>query len=432
MSASVIKPENLPEKLIWYYIISNYAIYLFCGQYFLAPLLATFLAFYVLRKWWRQSQITPLSQRISISTSVWVWLIAMIVIEIALIVGHVNFDWSGVHIFKSSLNWYRKWFLLALFPIAGYLDIRPKLLYRALCILCLQHLIFIPLFGLMGFAHINVMYYSPLKALGGGELLYQVIFGTVVDTGQTRFQLFTPWPPALGLLGVIDFLLTWQEEDKKWRFLGMAGAIAAVFTSVSRLAMICVFLVPVLVWLLRNFFAPKVQFTAAISSLFLGMFLPTLINTMELVKEQFHKFRAGSSRVRSTLGRIAIDRWWNEAPVWGHGQVESRGPALVGHMPIGSHHTWYGLLFNHGLVGGVALGLALFWSFIELLIKAQQDEDAKVALGILVTLILFSFGENIETLAYLYWPGLIMLGIGYKKKLAPQRQKVPSMGSRNW
>jgi len=32
-----------------------------------------------------------------------------------------------------------------------------------------------------------------------------------------------------------------------------------------------------------------------------------------------------SSNVREILNNLALYRWWNEAPVWGHGVVESRG-----------------------------------------------------------------------------------------------------------
>lgn len=31
---------------------------------------------------------------------------------------------------------------------------------------------------------------------------------------------------------------------------------------------------------------------------------------------------------------------------------------------------------------------------------------------------MFSFAENLETLAYLYWPGLVILGIALKEKFS--------------
>jgi hypothetical protein len=95
--------------------------------------------------------------------------------------------------------------------------------------------------------------------------------------------------------------------------------------------------------------------------------------------------------------------------VWGHGIVE-RGPHLVEYMPIGSHHSWYGLLFVKGAVGFGALALPMAWSVVELTIKAQRSGVARLGLGIVLVMFLYTFGENLEILTYLLWPGLVVLG----------------------
>jgi hypothetical protein len=88
-------------------------------------------------------------------------------------------------------------------------------------------------------------------------------------------------------------------------------------------------------------------------------------------------------------------------------------------MPIGSHHTWFGLLFIKGLVGFYSLVIPMVLSFVVLLIKSQRSQTARVGLGILFTLFLYTFGENLEILAYLYWPGLIVMGIAFKSSVQP-------------
>jgi hypothetical protein len=88
---------------------------------------------------------------------------------------------------------------------------------------------------------------------------------------------------------------------------------------------------------------------------------------------KFKEARAESTRVRQTLKEIAGYRWKTEAPIWGHGVVEP-GPHLVEYMPIGSHHTWYGLLFVKGIVGLFALAVPMALSFLVLLFKAQKYE----------------------------------------------------------
>src|SRR4028118_1634172 len=92
MSGISIKPQNLPEKLVWYYILSTYPVYFLGAHFVLTPLLASFLVVYLIFKWWNQTEETPLAEKITISPSVWVWLLTMLVIEFALIVGHLNFE----------------------------------------------------------------------------------------------------------------------------------------------------------------------------------------------------------------------------------------------------------------------------------------------------------------------------------------------------
>jgi hypothetical protein len=122
--------------------------------------------------------------------------------------------------------------------------------------------------------------------------------------------------------------------------------------------------------------------------------------------------------VRRVLKEIAGHRWETEAPIWGHGAIEA-GPHVVEFMPIGSHHTWFGLLFIKGLVGFYSLVIPMVLSFVVLLIKSQRSQTARVGLGILFTLFLYTFGENLEILAYLYWPGLIVMGIAFKSSVQP-------------
>ena len=115
------------------------------------------------------------------------------------------------------------------------------------------------------------------------------------------------------------------------------------------------------------------------------------------------------------LGAIAVHRWQSEAPIFGHGVVE-RGPKIVEHMPIGSHHSWYGLLFVKGIVGLLALAIPLTWTFVELVAKAQSDRVARAALAVTIVIAFYTFGENLEILSYLFWPGLVLIGIAMRRR----------------
>jgi len=142
-----------------------------------------------------------------------------------------------------------------------------------------------------------------------------------------------------------------------------------------------------------------------------GLLAVPILDAIDAFWTKFKAARADSSRVRRVLKEIAGYRWETEAPIWGHGVIE-RGPHLVEYMPIGSHHTWYGLLFIKGIVGFYALLVPMVLSFLVLLVKAQKYQVARAGLAILFILFLYTFGENLEILVYLYWPGSIVMGIG--------------------
>jgi hypothetical protein len=241
----------------------------------------------------------------------------------------------------------------------------------------------------------------------------------MIDNGtEFRLQLFAPWPPALGLVANIYFFLALQEPDRKWRLLGMSGAVAMSVGSVSRLAIVCLPTAWFLSWLLANISRPLIQLLTGLFAFCSGFLAPTIINVMQAAQDKFTSSRAGSSEVRAALGRIALYRWQNEALIWGHGTVDDGGPTVTANIAIGTHHAWFSVLYNHGLVGCFGLAIPLAWSLAELVFKAQKSQIAQVGLKIILVLIISSLGENIEALTYLYWPALVILGIAFQENFS--------------
>ena len=419
MMNSGLIPQNLPEKLIWYYIIFTYPIYYLGGQYLLAPLLGYFLVFYLFKQWWDQTPATPPEEKVTIPLVVWLWIVGMLMIEIALVIGHFNFDLGLGKTISSSVNrWLRTWVLFPVFMLVGCLKIRPRIIYRAVCILCLQSLFMVIIASIIH--NPDVIYTSPLKIFGGGDFYEVSVFGTGLDDGnELRLKLFAPWSPALGMVGNIYFFLARKEKNHTLKWLGMIGAIAMIVGSVSRLAIICLPLTICLSWWLMNIYRPLIQLITGLVAFLGGFLAPTIFNTLQLLREQISKSRPGSSRVRAILRRTALYRWQNEAFFWGHGTVEERGPKVTGYMQIGTHHTWFSILYNHGLIGCLSLAIPLAWSLIELIFKAQNSQTAKVALNVVLVLTIFTVGENIDGLTYLYWPGLVILGIAFQENINP-------------
>ena len=124
----------------------------------------------------------------------------------------------------------------------------------------------------------------------------------------------------------------------------------------------------------------------------------------------FKEARVSSSRVRDALQRIAYDRWSREAPWFGHGAVE-RGPHIVEYMPIGSHHTWFGLLYVKGLGGVLSLMLPMVHQFLFTMLEAAKGPRGRLPFGLMLSFVIQSFGENLEIEVYLFWPCFMLLGI---------------------
>lgn len=414
-----IKPQNFEEKLVWYTIIGTYVLYFIGAQFVWVPVLAYFLALYLGKKIWNQTATIPLAERITIPVSVWVWIVAMLIMEIALIMAHINFELGLVKIIFTTVNsWARTWLLMALFPLIGCLNIRPKIIYRAACILCLQSLILTIICYSLYLLHIpSFAYLSPLQVFRGAADYYAVnLFISAEGGTQFRLQLFTNFANSLGLVGCVYFWLTTQESNKKWRWIGMIGAIAMVLGSGSRLTILGLAVVPVIVFFLTNFTWP-VQVATSVVCLITGMVAPQIIKFIEdLYYSVIKGYRSSSERVRSQLKVVALERW-SEAPIWGHGVVAEYGPKSTENMPIGSHEQWTDLLYVKGLVGFVTFLFAMLWSFSVLVIKAQKLASARAALGIYFAFLVATFGVDIENAAIYYWPGLVLTGIAFKEEV---------------
>jgi hypothetical protein len=422
-----ITPENLEEKLVWYAIVGTFAIYFIGGLYVLGAILPWLLFGCLCLRWWRQNSDTPLKERIHVPIGVWIWIGGMLLMQLSLIMGHLDYYLDMGQIIKSSIGWAKGWAILALFPMAGCLPIRPKLLYRAAALVCTMVLLLSPIFIAAYYVKLpEKLFISPLQVVGGPGPEFFEFRLYEIDPGDNtpRWRLFTPWAPALGFVANIYFFMILREPCKKWKYLGIAGCIMMCQISKSRLALLCLPVVWVLVELLSRISRPlSLMITGAIASTG-GVTMPMVLDGLEKFSEQFAAARKDSSRVRAALGRIAIERWQTEAPLWGHGIVES-GPHMVEYMPIGSHHTWYGLLFVKGIVGFGALAIPMIYSFMDLLIKSQRSDTAKLGLTMLLVIFLYTFGENLEILAYLYWPGLIGIGMGFCDLPIEEKLEIP-------
>ncbi len=406
---------TLPERIVAGTLVWTWGIYAFGGLYVAGPVLAWVLAGLVffslylgpaMRKDLRPTGPVP--------WLIWLWIAGMLVMLVALWAGHLNWDLGLKTTIKSSIGWAKGWALLALFPLAGaVLQIRREVLVRAHTKLALITMILLPVLSIAPFVGLpERIFTSPLKAVGGPGPEYFTVYFYTLDpaTWTPRWQFYAPWSPFAGLLGVIMVLFALEDRRKTWLVIGCLAGVAMILMSKSRMSLVALIVAsigPRMMPLMLKVWAwgAAAAFTASMAAAWASVTV-----MIEDAIDGFRSARADSSRVRETLQRIARERWNNEAVWFGHGQVEP-GPHIVEYMPIGSHHTWWALLFVKGVVGFLAFAVPFIAHFIYVAKDAVVHPDGRLPFGIFLVFLILSMGENIEIEAYLLWPALLMLGV---------------------
>lgn len=409
-------PEDVVVALA---LASTWIVYLFGGLYVLGPVLGVGLTGLLCARVYLAGDDVSVRQVPSIPSGVWVWIGGMLVLLLALEVGHMNQDMGLGQTIKSTIGWAKGWALLALFPLIGAcMNIRLETLIRAAGWVALGTLLLTPVFMIAPMLGLpEVLFVSPLKLVGGpGPEFFAVqLYSFEPSDGSTRLRYFTPWSPAAGMIGNMYLIFALSDKRKFWKWMGVVSALAMIITSKSRLALAAALFIWPVVIAVGETKRPLLWFTATVGLLTFTPLAQNILDWIDATLNSVKSMRADSTRVREMLGEIAVDRWWNEAPVWGHGVVE-RGPHSVEFMPIGSHHTWYGLLFVKGAVGAIALAIPLAWSLIEFaLLAVTRSKAGRIAFGMVLLMAFYSIGENLEILAYLMWPGLIAMGIAARE-----------------
>ncbi len=402
--------RNKEEGLIFVVIAGTYAFYLSGTLYVVGSLIGWALFLLMLLRAFVSGRWPA---KASVPALVWLWALGMSMMLVALLIAHSDYAMGLGATVKSSVGWAKGWALLALFPLLGsIMAVRPAVLTRACCVMASQSWVFVFLsIPAIAFGMDGGLFVSPLKAVGGPISTFEVgLYGMNPETGRPRWSFFAPWAPAAGLMSCLLLVICAREKNTFWRRMGMSGAAVMCIFCQSRAGWaIFLGLLPTL-YVIRYLAHPKLILLVGVltsSTILLGQ---PVINGMLDVHQQVKDSRAGSTRVREALAAIAIQRWESEAPIWGHGVVE-QGPKLVEYMPIGSHHSWYGLLFVKGVVGLLSLAIPLVLCLIYLLTRATVSTGAQSAFLLLLVIAGYSFFENLEILAYLYWPALIWIGM---------------------
>lgn len=410
MTTQTITPATTEQQLIGFGIVGTYGFYLTGTLYLVGSLIGWALLMLVLLRAYVEGEWPA---KAVVPVTVGLWVIGMTVMLIALWVAHHEFDMGMGQTIKSTIGWAKGWALLALFPLLGSIVNFPSgLIARSCCVLSAQALVFVPL-GLLLFliGMDGNLFVSPLKAVGGPISTFEVnLFGINPETHKPRWPFFAPWAPAAGLLACVYLVICSQEKDTFWRGVGIAGAVVMCLFCQSRAGwIIFLALIPALVMFGRISLPAGMLIMGTLLCVVVLMGQPVFEAISDL-HQQIKDARPESTRVRAALANIAVQRWESEAPIWGHGIVE-KGPKMVEFMPIGSHHSWFGLLFVKGVVGLLALAVPMLVTTGYLLLTCRGRNNIWVSVLLMSIIIGYSFFENLEILAYLLWPALLWIGV---------------------
>lgn len=410
-----VVPENPAEWVVYKTLTWTWLFYGIGALYVIGPVLAWSIAGLAgLSMYLGPAIRKDLGSTGPIPTVVWVWIAGMLAMLVVLWLGHLEWDLGLKKTIKSSIGWAKGWALLALFPLAGaVLPIRRELIVRGQCVVGSWTLVLAPVMLLAPYIGLpERIYTSPLKVVGGPGPEYFTVFLFSIDpaTSAPRWQFYAPWSPFSALLGVVMLLFALEENDRRWRWCGIAAGILMILASKSRMGLVgLVFctLGPRMMPLVLQSWAWLALSALTTSAALTGSLL---INGIQSGIQSFKLARANSTRVRETLQRIAHERWQEEAVWFGHGTVQ-KGSHIVEFMPIGSHHTWYGLLFVKGIMGFLAFLVPMAFQVCLAAVDAARSPRGRLPFGIVLTMLLLSLGENIEIEVYLLWPALLLLGV---------------------
>ncbi|MEI4488000.1 O-antigen ligase domain-containing protein [Frigidibacter sp. MR17.14] len=421
-----IAPRNPAEVLVWRTQVWTWPLYFIGALYVAGPVLGwTLGGLAALSLYLGPAIRRDLRATGPVPPLVWIWIAGMSVLLVALWVGHLQWGLGTGATIKSTIGWAKGWALIPLFVLAGaVLPIRREILVRGQCVVGLWTCCLTPILFMAPILHLpEKIFTSPLKAIGGpGPEYFSVYFFTYDPSNWTpRWQFYAPWSPFAALLGVIMVVFALEERNRRWLVAGVMGGVIMILLSKSRMGLVglvaCT-VVPRAMPLVAQVWAWQAMAAVSASLAVLGT---ALLQGLQDGVAAFKGARADSTRVRETLQRIAGERWRAEAFWFGHGTVQPGGH-VVEHMPIGSHHSWWGLLFVKGLVGFLGLAVPMVLTVLNALAEAARGPAGRLPLGVMMTLVLLSFGENLEIEAYMLWPGLMAVGVNLREQA---RRQVP-------
>ncbi|MUG96101.1 O-antigen ligase domain-containing protein [Scytonema sp. UIC 10036] len=242
-----------------------------------------------------------------------------------------------------------------------------------------------------------------------GFAIIQPFFGIPL----ARTGLYTPDPPILGVCALLSFLISYSETDRRLRKFAMAGSLATLIISQSRLAWICF---PLSFLIMNGFRSGLVRQSSLWATSFIsficGLVGMTLTELLTKPLETFNSARADSSKDREYVIDATIEAW-KESPWIGWGIVERTVTWGNGafELPLGTFSSYSQVLYLHGSIGfiffiaALALTLGCFWQP-----ALQGNKICSLAFASLIVLYILCQATTLTWMTIYFWYFFIWLG----------------------
>ncbi len=245
-----------------------------------------------------------------------------------------------------------------------------------------------------------------------------------------RLVLWYPWAGALSLAGVGLLFMTIHEKTKFWKYLGVTGALVGILGSMGRMGAIAVVL-SLMVYFWVCFWAklrPSAKWATMLIFSTILLFLFSLNLGSGVVDKTMQKIEA--SREGSTdARRMVYEETWaaiHKSPVIGYGFREILISEEIP-MPLGSHSTILGVLYNGGAVTFAAFCLAVIVTLFSLLRSLATSSNRKhlSAFCIFLVLLMFAISDEINylfisNLIILFWMGMALAPLSDDEQASPK------------
>ena len=320
------------------------------------------------------------------------------------------------------------WMLIGLcIGIGGEGHVRPALIVRAICIqagwvLAFALVSFATAYGL-SLEQLQVP--SPLALLLPSSLpiVHQQLtmkffqMDSLMGGRALRLTLFYPWATVLSLAGATALLVATREQHRAWRWIGLAGGAVGTVFGHSRSVIVCVVAVMALVGWLR--LAPRPRFGClAALALIANVAILAGFDPVEAGRDFYAAFteaRSGSSLARYVVYELTW-RHVLDSPIIGYGWVSGPAARWLPTMPLGSHSSFYGVLYLGGALTFAMLCIAFLALVVSAVLHLQaRRQDGMIALALLLLIGVVANGETFQLMVPSLLLTVIWLGSALRR-----------------